>query len=86
LSGKEESEALKAKDFIRMNASTIAKVEFFSHVISAALKGKLKTAGHGFLNLVDRLLESRKNRAFAAVAAAVGLVVGVIQLVLWISV
>jgi hypothetical protein len=83
LSGKEESDAFKAKDFIRMNASTIAKVGFFSHVISAALKGKLKTAGHGFLNFVDRLLESRKNRAVAALAAAVGLVVGVIQLVIW---
>ncbi len=84
LSGKEESEAFKAKDFIRMNASTIAKVGFFSHVISAAMKGKLKTAGHGFLNFVDRLLESRKNRAVAAVAAVVGVVVGVIQLALWV--
>jgi len=53
LSGNEEAEAFKAKDFIRMNASTIAKVGLFSHVISAALKGKLKTAGNGFLNFVD---------------------------------
>ncbi len=83
LSGKEESEAFKAKDFIRMNASTIAKVGFFSHVIFAALKGKLKTAGHGFLNFVDKLLESRKNRALAALAGAVGLVASVIQLAIW---
>ena len=36
LTGKEESEALKNQDFIRMNTSTIAKVGFFSFVISAA--------------------------------------------------
>jgi hypothetical protein len=29
LTGKEEAEAFKSKDFIRMNASTIAKVGFF---------------------------------------------------------
>ncbi len=34
LTGKEESEAFKAKDFIRMNTSTIAKVGFFSYVVS----------------------------------------------------
>lgn len=83
LTGKEESEAFKAKDFIRMNASTIAKVGFFSHVISAALKGKLKTAGNGVLNLVDRLLESRKARVFAAVGAVIGVITGLIQLALW---
>jgi hypothetical protein len=48
LSRKEESEAFKRKDFIRMNSSTIAKVSFFSFVISSALKGKLKTAASGF--------------------------------------
>lgn len=85
LSGKEESDAFKAKDFIRMTASTIAKVGFFSHVISAVLKGKLKTAGHAFLNFVDRLLESRKSRVLAALAAAVGFVVGIVQLVIWLT-
>jgi len=85
LSGKEESEAFKAKDFIRMNTSTIAKVGFFSHVISATLKGKLKTAGHGFINTLDRLLESRKSRVLAASAAIIGLIVGLIQLALWAS-
>lgn len=84
LTGKEESEAFKSKDFIRMNASTIAKVGFFSYVISASSKGKLKTSGHGFLNFMDRQLESRKNRAIAAVAAVVGLVVGTVQIAIWV--
>jgi hypothetical protein len=43
----------------------------------------LKTAGHGFLNIVDRLLESRKNRVIAAIAAVVGLLTGFIQIAIW---
>lgn len=85
LSGAEEAEAFKAKDFIRMNMSTIAKVGFFSFVISSAQKGKLKTAGKGFLNFVDRILESRKARLVAAIAGLIGIVVGVIQLGLWLQ-
>jgi hypothetical protein len=84
LSGKEESEAFKAKDFIRMNASTISKVGFFRYVVSAALKGKLKTSGRSFLNFVDRMLESRKSRGVAAVATIIGLLTGLVQLIIWI--
>jgi hypothetical protein len=83
LTGKEESEAFKSKDFIRMNASTIAKVGFFGFVISQALRGKLNTSGHGLLNFFDRLLESRKNRVIAAAGAIVGLFTGLIQLAIW---
>ena len=83
LSGNEEAEAFKAKDFIRMNSSTIAKVGFFSFVISSAIKGRLKTAGRGVLNYIDKLLESRKSRVIAAIAACVGLLVGLIQIALW---
>ncbi|MDQ0421726.1 hypothetical protein J2045_002766 [Peteryoungia aggregata LMG 23059] len=85
LSGKEESEAFKAKDFIRMNASTIAKVGFFSYVISAALKGRLNTSGSGFLHFIDRLLESRKNRGIATISAVIGLPTGLVQIVTWIA-
>jgi hypothetical protein len=85
LSGAEESEAFKTKDFIRMHTSTIAKVGFFSHVISSALNGKLKTAASGLVNGLDRLLESRKARVIAAAGALIGLVVGIIQLGLWFA-
>ena len=84
MSGKEESDAFKAKDFIRMNSSTIAKVGFFSYVISATLKGKLITSGHGFLNFVDRLLQSRNNRVIAGVGAVIGLITSTVQIILWI--
>ena len=85
LSGREEADAFKAKDFIRMNASTIAKVGFFSHVISSALRGKLKTAAKGFVNFIDRLLESRKARVIAAVGSVVGLLVAIVQLIIWMT-
>lgn len=58
LSGGEEAEAFRAKDFIRMHTSTIAKVGFFSYVITESRKGKLVTAASGILNAMDRLLES----------------------------
>ena len=83
LTGKEESDAFKAKDFIRMNTSTISKVGFFSFVISTSSRGKLKTAGKGIANFLDRLLESRKSRVIAALGVCIGLMVGVIQLALW---
>jgi len=84
LSGKEESDAFKARDFIRMNTSTISKVGFFSYVITSALNGKLKTAGSGFFNAIDRMLESRRARIVAAASAFVGLIVSVVQIVIWI--
>jgi hypothetical protein len=85
LTGKEEAEAFAAKDFIRMHTSTIAKVGFFSHVISAALKGKLRTKGSGFLNWVDKALESRRSRVVAAGGTVMTLVVGAIQLAIWLK-
>lgn len=83
LTGKEESEAFKAKDFIRMNTSTIAKVGFFSYAITASRQGKLKTAGSGLANWIDRLLESRKARIVAIISAGVAIPVALIQLFLW---
>jgi hypothetical protein len=85
LSGKEESEAFKSKDFIRMNASTIAKVGFFSFVISSAIKGKLSTAGNGIINFIDKLLESRKSRLIASISTLIGLVVGLVEIVQWLA-
>lgn len=85
LTGKEEVEAFRGKDYIRMNASTIAKVGFFCHVIYAALRGNLKTSGHGLLNYIDRLLESRKNRVFAAIGTLIGILTGLVQIFIWMA-
>ena len=82
MSGEEESAAFKAKEFIRMNASTISKVQFFRHAIELALKGKLKTAGRTFLSYIDRLLESRVARALAFAGTVLGLISWIAWLVL----
>ena len=58
-----------------MNSSTISKVEFFRHVISLAIRGKLRTAGQGFLVRIDRLLEGRAARVIAFIAAVASLLI-----------
>lgn len=83
LVGAQEAEAFKKKEFIRMNSSTICKVEFFRHVIVLARKGKLRTAGSGILVVVDRLLENRWARLFALAASAIGIVSFVSRFILW---
>jgi len=85
LTGAEEADAFKAKDFIRMNASTIAKVGFFSFVITKMKDGKLKTGSHRLLNFFDRLLESRLNRLIAGAAGFIGATVGIVQGYLWVA-
>jgi hypothetical protein len=73
MEGAEESEAFKKMEYIRMNASTISKVQFFRHAIDLALRGKLRTAGNLLVNRVDRLLESRTARVLAFTGTVLGL-------------
>jgi hypothetical protein len=65
MEGAEESEAFRRMEFIRMNASTIAKVQFFRHAVELAKKGRLRTAGNKLVNRIDKLLESRWARVLA---------------------
>ena len=86
LEGQQEAEAFLKKEFIRMHSSTICKVEFFRHVISLAINGKLRTAGKGLLVSIDRLLESRMARVIAFVAAVAGVIsipIAAYQVNLW---
>ena len=84
LDGAQEAAAFKAKEFIRMHASTISKVEFFRHAIILAQKGRLRTESKGWGVKIDRLLESRWAKAAALVAAVVGVAVGIYQAYLWV--
>jgi hypothetical protein len=86
LDGAQEADAFLRKDFIRMHSSTICKVEFFRHIISLAMDGKLRTAGKGMLVRIDRLLEGRAARVIAFVAAVAGVIsvpVAAYQVILW---
>jgi hypothetical protein len=73
LDGAQEAAAFKAKEFIRMHASTISKVEFFRHTIILAQKGKLRTSSKGWGVRIDRLLESRLAKVAVLVAAVIGI-------------
>jgi hypothetical protein len=83
MTGEEESEAFKAAEYIRMNASTISKVQFFRHAIELAIRGKLRTSGNSLLNKVDKMLESRVSRLMAIAGTAVGLGSWLIKFSFW---
>lgn len=83
LLGKEEAEAFKSKNFIRMHSSTISKVEFFRYAIVQAQKGRLKTLGRGMLVRVDRILESRWTRLAALSTTAITLTTGIVGAATW---
>jgi hypothetical protein len=74
LMGEEESNCFGRKEFVKMHASTISKVQFFAYAITLALKGKLRTAGKSYVVFVDRLLENRYARLFAFTASACGFI------------
>lgn len=76
LTGAEEASAFKRMEFIRMNSSTISKVEFFRYVVDRASKGKLRTSGSNIQVRIDRALESTLARTVAFISALVGLPLG----------
>lgn len=85
LNGEQEAEAFKNKNFIRMHASTLAKVDFFRHVISLSQQGRLRTATKNWGVRVDRLLESRTAKTIALAAGVIGAFVAVYQAILWLK-
>ena len=85
LTGEQEAAAFKNKDFIRMHASTLAKVDFFRHVILLAQQGRLRTATSSWGVRVDRLLEGRTAKVFALGAGVVGALVAIYQAWLWLK-
>lgn len=83
LSGAEEAAAFQRQEFIRMNSSTISKVEFFRFVLSQASKGKLRTAGRSLPVKFDRLMESRLSRVAIFLSGLIGIPAGLLSLVLY---
>lgn len=85
LTGEQEAAAFKNKDFIRMHASTLAKVDFFRHIILLAQQGRLRTATSSWGVRVDRLLEGRNAKVIALGAGVVGALVAIYQAWLWLK-
>lgn len=84
LDGADEANSFKLKEYIRMNSSTISKVEFFRSVIDRAKRGKLRVKGKGFAHLVDKFLESQASRIAAFAGTGIGVMIGTYQIFLWL--
>ena len=84
LDGAQEAAAFKAREFIRMQSSTICKVEFFRYAIVLAKCGKLRTGSKGWGVWIDRLLEGRSAKIAVLAAAVVGVPAGLYQAYLWL--
>ena len=84
LSGADEAAAFGRQEFIRMNSSTISKVEFFRYVIEKAAKGKLKTGGRTLSIKIDRALDSSTARMIALMSGVVGIPSGIIGIFLYL--
>lgn len=71
LTGAEEVEAFRQREFIRMHNSTLCKVGFFYQVVEKMKRGKLRTASKGFLVMLERLFEGRLAKAIGLASAII---------------
>lgn len=69
LSGKDEVEAFKRHEFIKLHKSTMCKVYFFGKSYNLLQDGKLKTARAGFWNRFNQILESSWAKLFGLLAS-----------------
>lgn len=69
LSGQEEAEAFKAKEFLKLHKSTMSKVYWFRSIFYKLIAGKVKTQRSNWSSKLNRALESlpAKILGFAAV-------------------
>ncbi|MDE0281901.1 MAG: hypothetical protein OXN16_12620 [Gammaproteobacteria bacterium] len=77
LSGKDEVEAFKTNEFIRMHKSTLCKVGFFHLVIRKLMRGKLRTSSHGLGVALDRIFESRLAKFIGLLGAVFTIGIGI---------
>ena len=84
LAGLEEVEAFNRCEFIRMHSSTLCKVEFFSDVMRAMIRGRLQTKSKSLGVRLDRLFESRLSKCVGFVGAVGTVLVLLWQLVKWL--
>ncbi|MDJ0615423.1 MAG: hypothetical protein QNJ63_01545 [Calothrix sp. MO_192.B10] len=69
LSGKDEVEAFRNKEYLKLHKSTLCKVNWFRKIFTLLIEGKLKTQRSNWLHTVNKLLESlpAKNLGFVAI-------------------
>jgi len=74
LTGPQEVEAFKNKEFIKLHNSTLCKVTFFHFVIQELISGKLKTTSQGYGVKIDKLLESRSSKLICLLSAIIAII------------
>ena len=76
LGGKDEVEAFRNKEYVKMHASTLCKVETFKRLFLLLLDNKVKTQRSNFPNKVNRAMESLPVKLLSLVAIVVTLITG----------
>ena len=84
LTGLEEVEAFKSKEFIKLHKSTLSKVGFFDKVLRKWIKGELRTKANSFWVWIDRTFESRTAKLVAFLGTLASLVSVPLSLILWV--
>lgn len=80
LTGEEEVQAFRNREYIKMHNSTLAKVGFFAKVIKKLITGTLHTASRGWGVALDKLFESRAAKSIGFLGTILGIILGIEQL------
>lgn len=77
ISGREEPELFKNKEFVKLHGSTLSKVNFFSQVIWDIYYGKLKTSNRNKLALITDYLSHPFWGILAIISSLISLFLGI---------
>lgn len=86
LTGAEEAEAFKNKEYYRLHLSTLRKIDAFYEILRLQIEGRLKIKTHPFVRRITTLHEHWLFQAAELILAAIGLVTAVkaiIELAFW---
>ncbi|WP_319480981.1 hypothetical protein [uncultured Draconibacterium sp.] len=81
VSGKDEPELFKKKEFVKLHNSTLCKVNFFSHVIWDIYYRKLKTSNRNRLALITDYLSHPFLGILAIISSIISLLLGIKEII-----
>jgi len=74
LTGAEEAEACKDKDFVKLHKSTMSKVYWFKNMFEKLRLGKIITQRSNLWNKIDRMLEAVPAKILGFIAVLISIV------------
>ncbi len=81
LTGAEEAEAFKNKQFVKLHASTLLKTNYFAKIVFLVYERKLKISGPDQVGYVHDLLSRPLLGFIGIIASIVSIVAGIIELI-----